>query len=107
MFNFLIKKRPAKAENLRKLPRFDVFVDADVIVSGQRQPARLSDLSQQGARLAMPLDKSDGRPIWLNWKGFEKLARVAWSDGEASGLQFDKPLTAGELDRILLAQLPG
>lgn len=106
MFDFLFKRRAKRLADKRHYKRFDVSIEATIACDGHFIPVSLRDLSQHGARAYLSQGHPPSNIVWLHWRGFEKMARVAWSNDSECGLHFSQPLTLEEVDKILAAQAP-
>lgn len=104
MFRWLFKRRARKLAERRHYKRNGVTIDAKIACEGHFIPVTMRDVSRHGARIHVPHGHPPTKTVWLHWHGFEKMARVAWSAEDECGLEFTKPLTMDELDRILAAQ---
>lgn len=70
--------------------------------SRSKVQARLMDISTHGCRVECTTPVSDDSCVWLNIAGLEaQYCRVVWHCQEFVGLEFEKPLAQGVLDRLL------
>jgi hypothetical protein len=81
-----------------------VFRVARVISAADEGLARITNLSDLGARLRMliALPLSDSLTLQLA-DGVELSGRVVWNEGDEFGLQFDQPISCSELLTTLAA----
>lgn len=88
-------------------PRIIVDCPIEVQTDSGRVEARLIDVSQGGARIALPLDVVRGERLILMIPGLPmKLAIVRWS-GDELGLAFAEPLSFDLLSEWLLVRAAG
>ncbi len=59
------------------------------------------DLSERGARIQMDNPPGVGASVLLEWMCYDAIAKVIWSNGDACGLMFEKPISP---QRVLEAQ---
>ena len=85
----------------RRWPRHLVGVPARLIVPESTYPVLLDDLSQGGARIALP-EPYEFVVCVLRWMDHHAFADVAWRDGLAVGLQFDKPISEELVEATIL-----
>ena len=104
MFDWLFKLRARKLAIRRHYRLNGVTIDAKIACEGHFIPVTMRDVSQRGARTHVPHGHPPTNTVWLHWHGFEKMARVAWSNDDECGLHFASPLSLEELDKILAAQ---
>ncbi len=103
------EKKPAGAKGAavqdpkerRTAVRVRVFLNARLVTTADELPVKIRDISTGGVMLesARPIPK--GRDVILRRGDTELFANIAWSDGTMCGLQFDEPLTAGELQSFI------
>jgi hypothetical protein len=85
----------------RRWPRHLVGMPARLIVPESTYRVLIDDLSQGGARITL-LEPCEFVVGVLRWMDRHAFADVAWRDGLAVGLQFDKPIPAEVLDATIL-----
>jgi hypothetical protein len=89
--------------------RRSIELDAEITdPAGQSRAARLGDLSEEGCMiLALPGDELTIGDIYdIAITGFETLvAQVVWAGQGKAGLAFITPLTAAEIEKLVMASL--
>jgi len=100
---FAAEFEPALANGRRRAPRAPVSFDARLGRGGlDRTLCKVSDLSQQGARIQIysPLKKDS--VIWLMLPLAGQLAAtVRWSDDFEAGCEFQQPLDTRVFEELL------
>ncbi len=76
----------------RKHRRIKVLLAVEVQDNPKPQPARLTELSREGARLQPTRPMALGSATEIQRGGVALTARVAWSHGSDAGLHFDEPM---------------
>ncbi len=79
--------------------RYVVDCPARFTMAGGDRDGRLSDLSEHGARLETALAPSPGATGFLRWEGEEHYCKVIWSADGRCGLQFERPITTGLVEK--------
>lgn len=59
-----------------------------------RREVELLDLSQTGAKVALPRFEYVGTAV-LHWLGFDAFGEIVWQDDGLLGMAFDEPLPPG------------
>ncbi len=85
----------------RRTRRVQVFIAATVVHAGRSQPVQMLDLSTDGTLLQIEARLPVGEKVWLLRNGLDVFARVAWSQGARSGLQFERRLSNQQYDGLL------
>jgi hypothetical protein len=100
---FAAEFEPALANGRRRAPRAPVSLDARLGRGGlDRALCKVSDLSQQGARLQTYSLLRRDSVIWLMLPLVGQVAAtVRWSDDFEAGCQFQQPLDAGVFEELL------
>lgn len=76
----------------RAHPRERMCLQAQLVAARGARPAMLEDLSVKGARLTLAEMPAAGEDVVMRWACFAAVGRVAWVDGSACGLEFDRQL---------------
>lgn len=79
--------------------RFVVDCSARLTLSGGVRDGRLSDLSEHGARFEAPNPPAIGMTGFLRWEGEEHYCKVIWSAEGRCGLQFERPIATGLVEK--------
>lgn len=79
--------------------RFIVECPARLTLSGGVRDGRLSDLSEHGARFEAPNPPTIGMTGFLRWEGEEHYCKVIWSTDGRCGLQFERPIATGLVEK--------
>lgn len=85
----------------RRWTRYRVGMPARLITPEGTCAVVLDDLSQGGARITLA-EPCDFVVCVLRWVDRHAFADVAWRDGLAVGLQFDKPIAADTVETTWL-----
>lgn len=77
--------------------RLKVALDAKAITLAETQRARLLDISQRGARIAVKEPIRVGALIVLQWLDQEAFGTIVWQDNGVCGIKFDRRISAQQL----------
>lgn len=94
--------RQTSSETRRQCHRYPVAIVGELTNSrlGDRS-VEISDLSHQGCRLWLRATLPVGHLVMITFPTLAPLlARVIWSDGQSSGLNFSKPLGVSVLQMM-------
>jgi hypothetical protein len=94
--------RPARASTRRKL-----FQPVEVHTTAGRLRGHLLDLSERGAMLHVPGLPPAARTVTVHSGAVQRVARVAWLDGQRCGVAFARPLSAAELEALVAVGTAG
>jgi hypothetical protein len=83
----------------RRHRRSNVFLNATLETPGGSLPVLLRNLSQDGALVQGEHMPMEGTRVLFHRQGLSVPSRVAWSEGDAGGLEFDFPLFPREMLR--------
>ena len=81
----------------RSEPRAYVVVPAAAEALTGRRQVRILDVSRAGARIEGNDLPSAGKDIILKCAGVDTFGTIAWSTGGRCGMQFEEPISGGEL----------
>ena len=81
----------------RKGGRSPVRLSASLQALNCSRPVTLLDVSQTGAKMAMPEEMYRGQEVWLKIADTQVFGTVRWVRGRNCGIAFDAPLTDREL----------
>ena len=73
----------------REYSRLRLGIAARLETVTGKQSVRLTDLSQNGARLILS-QPADIRDAVLTWLGFEAFGSIIWREGDQAGMHFDE-----------------
>ena len=85
----------------RRSPRLRLGMPARLITPERTWPVVLEDLSAIGARVTQS-EAEESVVCVLRWMDYHAFADVAWRDGTAMGLRFDKPLATSTIEATRL-----
>jgi hypothetical protein len=77
----------------RASARVKIAIEARLRLTIGDRPGQLVDLSETGARIALPNPPPVGATVILLWFSHELFCKVIWTAQDACGLQFDRPIT--------------
>jgi hypothetical protein len=80
----------------RQAPRFRLDMPARLITLERHLTVEVEDLSESGARIALPVPHAFGVCV-LRWMDFHAFAEVKWMRELVVGLQFASPISAETL----------
>lgn len=69
-----------------------------MVMAGGERGGRLTDLSQNGARLETDQPPAAGTTGFLRWGSEEHYCKVIWSGEGRCGLQFDRSITLAAVE---------
>ncbi len=88
----------------RRPLRFAVDLEAIAIIAGHDRPARVHNLSQDGAMLSCERSLALAQPLQLDVPGLPPIsARVRWRNGRNHGICFERRFGMEELSGLLAA----
>ncbi|MDU8929143.1 PilZ domain-containing protein [Alisedimentitalea sp. MJ-SS2] len=87
----------------RQSIRHPCKIPALFTASNQTVEAKILDIGVRGAKANLHQELAKGMPCRLMVSSLSLAARVAWSNGEYSGLEFHPPLSESQLGAILAA----
>ena len=85
----------------RRSPRLRLGMPARLIVPDRTCPVVLENLSADGAGITLP-EPCEFVVCVLRWMDQHAFADVAWRDGLAAGLRFDRPIPADVVETTIL-----
>ena len=83
----------------RRDSRLRLMVPGRLITLLGTHKVSVRDISQTGAKMAVPEDVHEGQDGVLEWLGFEAFGAIVWAHDGYAGMAFDDPLPA----KVLLA----
>ena len=95
---FLNIHNAAVQPDRRVARRYLVDCAARMVMSGGEREGRLSDLSENGARLDTGLPPPPGTTGFLRWGNEEHYCQVIWSNEGRCGLQFERPIATSVVE---------
>jgi hypothetical protein len=81
----------------RFLPRVAVRVPGELVLGDEAFTVLLTEISQHGARLHMPVPPAGGSRGLLCWSGNERLCSVLWAGADCLGVSFDVDLADSDV----------
>lgn len=87
----------------RRSERKETSVSAIVETPASRQPATVTDISQEGARFEGSIPPLARRDVRVRLAGRTVFGSVAWRSEKAFGVRFEDPLTQDDKTAIDLA----
>lgn len=84
----------------RQAPRFRLGMSARLITLERHLTVVLEDLSESGAKLALPAPHAFTVCV-VKWLDFHAFAEVRWMRESIVGLQFPSPLSAETIEQTL------
>ena len=89
----LFRRNQAVAQKERRAaPRFAVDCAATLKMLGGDREGRLSDLSEDGARLETSNPPTEGVSGLLFWNGHEHFGKIVWANDKSCGIVFERPI---------------
>lgn len=79
-------------DDRRRNARFTVDCPATVQTVGGQHSGRITNISEDGARLEMETVPAKGIACLLNFADVEAFCRIVWTSTHCCGVEFDRPL---------------
>jgi hypothetical protein len=76
----------------RASARVKIAIEARLRLTIGDRDGQLVDISETGARIALPNPPPEGAPVILLWNTHEVFCKVIWTAAGTCGLQFDRPI---------------
>jgi len=87
----------AGLQGRRAAARLRVRLPVRLVLLTETMNGVLADLSQSGARIALPRPVDERLEAMLLWGRFEAFGTIAWSAGRLCGMTFDEPIDGNVL----------
>lgn len=97
------RAKPDPHPERRTGPRTRVDCLATLLMPSGDRPGRLFDISTTGARFTTEDPPAKGMSAILDWSLHEAYCMVAWTKPGMCGVEFDRPITQREIDRLIEA----
>ena len=83
--------------NRRRAERLAVLLPGTLTTLDGEYECAIEDISRTGARIVTDATLREGRECLLNCSPLDELCTVAWSEGQAAGLEFTEEVSLGTI----------